>query len=151
MENTTPYTEIFELFLRKARDPVFLEMHDVLAEEDLLSLLNEAVMEFQYPKVDLYDKDDNEQIFHNKLTLNEIYILANIMVWKWSEGLLRDIDGLSYDMTPEEMRTTSKANHINSLMRFEKHLEASVQRQQNEYSRRERNQPLFDQLGGDGQ
>lgn len=146
----TPYEKIFKVFLRKVRDPIFLEMDHYIAEEDMVSLLNEAVMEFKYPKIDLYDKDDQLMQFNNKLNLNEIYILANIMVWKWSESLLRDIDNLTYDMTPEEMRTTSKANHINSLMRYEKHLEESVRRQQNEYSRRDRNKPLFDSLGGDG-
>lgn len=146
----TPYEEIFKIFLRKVRDPIFLEMDHYIVEEDMISLLNEAVMEFRYPKIDLYDKDDQTMKFNKKLNIDEIYILANIMVWKWSESLLRDIDNLTYDMTPEEMRTTSKANHMNSLMRYEKHLEEAVQRQQNQYSRKDRNQPLFDSLGGDG-
>lgn len=146
----TPYEKVFKVFLNKIRDVRFTELAFEIAEEELIMLLNESVIDFDYPKVDLEDKDDELQVFNEDLTFAEIHILADGMVLHWAKTMLRDIDNLSYDMTPEEMRTTSKANHLNSLMRFEDKLSKDLKDRKNRYGRTERNKSLFYQLGGDG-
>ena len=147
----TPYEKVFKVFFHKIKDPFFVDFDEQFATEELIYLLNESISTFEYPKIDLRDKDDELQQFNNTLTFDEISILAEGMALFWAEGMLRDIDSLAYDMTPEEMRTTSKANHINSLIRFEDKLRDNLKARKQNYNKRDGNRPLFNTLGGDGE
>lgn len=147
----TPYEKVFKVFLHKIKDPFFVDFDHEFATQELVHLLNEAVFTFDYPKIDLRDKDDELRQFNNTITYDEIYILAESMALFWAEGMLRDVDSLAYDMTPEEMRTTSKANHIKSLMEFEKRLRANLRIRKINYNKKDNNKPLFNALGGEGE
>jgi ABC-type phosphate transport system auxiliary subunit len=145
----TPYSTIFKVFLNKISDPIYANLDIEVAEDDMIMLLNEAVLLFEYPKIDLKDKNDEDQVFNNTLGFDEIQLLAHLMTHAWLQRQLRDIELLRQTMSPLEFQKYSQANHINSLLKLEQHSYEYIETLKKRYSRRDNNKSLLHKLGGE--
>jgi len=146
----TPYEKVFKAFLSKIQDPLYAELEIEIAEDDLISIMDAAILNFEYPKVDLKDKDDEEQTFTNTLRFDEVQLLSHLMVLEWMKRELRSVDVLRQFKTTKDFSTFSQANHINSLVRAEKALSNDVKQLKIKYSIRDGNRSNLSALGGDG-
>jgi len=144
----TSYDKVFQAFLSKISDPIYLEMEHALAQEDMISLMDAAIFNFPYSKVNLKAKDDESMKFDNELGLDEIQLLSHLMVLEWQSRVLRDIDSLKQRMTTREFRTFSAANHINSLIASEKLQRKKVKDMKIKYSMYDNNGSRIGVLGG---
>jgi len=146
----TPYEKIFKSFLAKIQDPLYVQLEIHVAEDDLLSLMNAAILNFEYPKIDLKDKDDDTQQFTNELGFDEIEILGHLMAYEWMKRELRSIDALRQFTTVRDFNAFSQANHINALVNAERRAQREIKRLKIKYSMRDGNTSNLKVLGGDG-
>ena len=141
----TPYSEIFNPFLKKVKDHMYAELPVTISEGELLQLLNEAVADFLFSKIDLLDKDDLNQTFNNSLGLYEIQMLASIMAVFWFERALFDADLLSPPaLITKDFNENSGGNHIKAINSSLIALRKDLERRKKLYSR----QGKWSQLGG---
>ena len=146
----TSYEVVFKAFLSKIQDPLYAELEVDVAMEDLLNIMDAAILNFEYPKVPLKDKNDTLMEFNHTIGFDEIQILAHLMVLEWMRRELRNVDSLRQFQTTKDFSTFSQANHINSLRNSELMLSGQVERMKIKYSMRDGNQPVLQFLGGDG-
>jgi len=144
----TSYEIVFKSFLSKVQDPIFSQMEIGVVEDDLNSLLNAAILNFEYPKVNLKDKDDTLQQFNSDLTLDEIEILGHLMAYEWLNRGLQSIDLISQNMTTKDFNTFSQANHINALTNTLRQKEKQIRNMKIKYNIRNGDEPDLHSLGG---
>ena len=145
----TPYAKVFKVCLGQISDVDYLLLDEEILEDDLIILLDDAILNFEFPKVDLRAKDDDLKEFDNELGFDEIQILGNLMAYAWTRRQARDVELLRQTMSPLEFQKYSQANHLNALMRLEQLTYNNVERLKKRYSRRENNKSLFHKLGGE--
>ena len=145
----TPYADIFRVFLGKITDPAYATLDIEVSEDDMMILLDDAILNFDYPKVDLKAKDDAVQEFTNTLTFDEVQLLGHLMAHSWLRRQLRDVELLRQTMSPLEFQKYSQANHINVLVKLEEQDWLYIERLKKRYSRREDNKSLLYKLGGE--
>ena len=104
---TTPFSLIYDSFLSKVTDDMYMELDELDTFRMLQELLISAIAKFEFPRVNLYDfeesyiedeevysgveSDDDEVAaliyaggyFNTALTFEEINILAIIMKQSW--------------------------------------------------------------------
>ena len=146
----TPYEKVFKAFLSKIQDPLYSHLEVHVAEDDLISLMNAAILNFEYPKVDLKSKDDQIQEFDNTLGFDEIEILGHLMAYEWMKRELRNVDSLRQTMTIRDFSTFSQANHINALVNAERKMQKEINQLKIKYSLRDGNSSNLKSLGGEG-
>ena len=99
--NTTPFSDIYESFLSKITDDMYMELTKTDTYKMLQDLLISAIPKFEFPRFNLFDYELGEDIiedvldysgfidsvneykvgfFNSKLTAEEINILATYMV-----------------------------------------------------------------------
>lgn len=112
---STPYSKVFNSFLGKITDYTYESYTDEELGGDLTSLLNSAIVEFDYPKVDIRDKSDDEQCFNTDLGIDETEILSFIMVERWIERQINNIELIKHRFSNKDFQYTSQANHLDAL------------------------------------
>ncbi len=145
----TPYKTVFKAFLRRINDPFFGEARQYLAEIDLIALLNQAILDFEFPKVDLTDKNDRAKKFNIELNFYVIEILASLMANNWMKRQLFDVELLRQTMSPLEFQRYSQANHISTLVSLLEKNMIYIDSLKKRYSRRNKGVSLFHKLGGE--
>lgn len=146
---STPYTKVFDSFLSKIDDPLFITLSTDEAEEDMTSLLNGAIVHFDFPKVSLLDKDDELREFSGNLTLYEVEILATLMKLEWLKREIHGIHLLRQQLTSKDFGLTSQANHLKMLIELKVETEKDVQSLLTKYSYVSNRQSLYEGLAGD--
>lgn len=149
----TPYSELFKSFTRKIEDPTFIEMGVTASEEDMIGLLNSAITDFDYPKVDIFDKDDDLQTFNETLSIHEIEILSLLMKSYWTRRQVDSIYNIKQRMNGRDFKQTSQANHLETLMKLEKRTIVECDRKITKYSYKntDTNKPDYSGLSGSDQ
>jgi|SRR5690606_9137518 len=146
----TPYSNLFNSFLSKIEDDLYAQYTKEQLDSDLIDLLNSAIINFEYPKVDIYNKNDETQEFNEDLSIFEIEILANLMTLEWIKRQIKSIYVIKQAMTDSDFRITSQANHLKMLLELKKVTESDIDKLQNKYSYRTSNhQANFEGLAGD--
>lgn len=130
----TPYSDVYKAFLGEIQDDFYLNAADDIIENDLNILLNKAIVQFSYPKVNIRDKNDMLQQFNVTLEIDEIEILATGMVLAWVERELHSVDMLRQSMTTKDFNTYSQAPHINALARTSERAEKKLKKMLIKYS-----------------
>lgn len=147
---TTPYSDLFTSFSGKIEDPIFIEMGAVAAEQDMIILLNSAIIRFDYPKVDIFNKDDVLMIFNETLSIHEIEILAYLMKLQWISRQVDSIYNIKHSISDKDFRRTSQANHLLALLHLEKRTKSDVSDLITTYSYKDtsNNRPDYSGLSG---
>jgi hypothetical protein len=146
---STPYTKVFDSFLSKIDDPLFAKLTTTEAEDDMTSLLNSAIVQFDFPRVSLVEKDDVTKIFTNDLSLNEIEILANLMKLEWIKREIHGVHLIQQQLSSKDFGLTSQANHLKILLELKVETEKDVQSLLTKYSYVSNRQSLYEGLAGD--
>lgn len=130
----TPYSDVYKAFLGEIQDDFYLNAAEDIIENDLNILLNKAIVQFSYPRVNIRDKNDMLQQFNVTLEIDEIEILATGMVLAWVERELHSVDMLRQSMTTKDFNTYSQAPHINALARTSERAEKKLKKMLIKYS-----------------
>ena len=162
MENitTTPFSIIYDSFLSKIVDDMYLEFTELDTFRMLEELLKAAMHKFEFPRfditnfeetevddVDTYEgvESNEEEVpliiynggrFNTILTLEEINILSTYMIVEWLGQQLASVENTRMKYSGSDFKFTSQANHMSKLLTLKKDYEREGFHLQRLYKRR---------------
>ena len=158
--NTTSFSLVYDSFLSKITDDMYLELTEIDTFRMLEQLLLSAIEKFQFPRKDLTDYDLFESIdehiyngiesddqdvpiviyeggcFNSRLTYQEINILAVYMIVEWLSQQLASVENTRMKYSGSDFKFTSQANHMQKLLQLKKDYEREGFHLQRLYKRR---------------
>lgn len=159
---TTPFSTIYDSFLSKVTDDMYMELTELDTFRMLQELLLSAIYKFEFPRFDLenYELEDfvdevtykgvesnNEEVkafiyvtghYNVKLTYEEINILSTYMIVEWLGQQLASVDQTRQIYTGTDFKMTSQANHMQKLLTVKQDYEREGFHLQRLYKRRKR-------------
>lgn len=164
--NTTPFQVIYNNFLAKITDDLYVELTEEDTKRDLNGILVSAIPAFEFPRFALFNYDENYESFDEttltsnvgryevKLTREEIDILSDLMLIEWLRRQLDSIENTRMKYSGSDFKFTSQANHIDKLIKLKRDMETTNKKKQRLYKRRKidatsgRVTPNYSQLAG---
>ena len=149
--NTTSFSLVYDSFLSKITDDMYLELTELDTFRMLEQLLLSAIEKFEFPRIDLTDYtlleiSNNEEedgtikyeggYFNNQLTHEEINILAVYMIVEWLSQQLASVENTRMKYSGSDFKFTSQANHMQKLLQLKKDYEREGFHLQRLYKRR---------------
>ena len=157
---TTPFSLIYDLFLSKIQDDLYLELTELDTYRLLQDLLLSAIPKFEFPRKQLDDynlqdvidvgtyngvesnSEDWELLIYGQgqfnvlLTDEEMNILATYMIVEWIGQQLASIENTRMKYSGADFKFTSQANHMQKLVTVKKEYEREGFHLQRLYKRR---------------
>lgn len=154
MENLdyTPFSDIYESFLSKITDDMYMELTPEDTYAILQQLLISAIPKFEFPRqsLDIQEKIINEldeqgnyltEInFVNKLTNEEINIITTYMIVEWIGQQLASVENVRMKYSGSDFKFTSQANHMQKLLQLKKDYQREGFHLQRLYKRRKKDE-----------
>lgn len=158
--NTTPFSLVYDSFLSKITDDMYMEFNELDTYRMLQELLITAIPKFEFPRVRLdeyeceefidqgkytgVESDGKEAIayiygggyFNAPLTAEEINILSTYMIVEWFGQQLASIEVTRMKFSGTDFKFTSQANHMQKLLAMKKDYEREGFHLQRLYKRR---------------
>ena len=159
---TTPFSNIYDSFLSKLTDDMYMELDELQTHRMLEELLLSAIQKFEFPRFDITDyetsyldnvdeysgedSDGNDAIayiynggkFNVELTQEEINILATYMVVEWLGQQLASVENTRMKYSGSDFKFTSQANHMAKILTLKQDYEREGFHLQRLYKRRKR-------------
>lgn len=88
----TTFKEIYDRFLGKITDDMYMELTLQDTMKDLKNILMDAIPGFEFPRFPLYDYDEDLEEFGTHLTSEEINIFALLMYNVWLQRQIASIE-----------------------------------------------------------
>ena len=160
--NKTSFTAVYDAFLNRITDDMFMELTELDTYHILQDLLVNAIPQFEFPRVDLTQytlaavddegiycgaESDHQPVrifYHNggefeaELSIEEINILAFYMVAGWIDYQLASVENTRMKYSAADFKFTSQANHLQKLLTLKKDYEREGFHLQRLYKRREK-------------
>lgn len=131
----TKYKTIFDSFKDKITDYDLPLYSEEMQTEMLCSLLNKACSKFKrICKSNLNKKDDKSLEFTDNLSLEEIDILTEWMVFYWITPHLNNTENLRNQLSTKNFSFFSPANLLSSLQKVQNESRKRARSITNEYS-----------------
>lgn len=158
--DTTPFSFVYESFLSKITDDMYMELSVLDTYQMLQDLLLSSIPKFEFPRVNLDDyeldvvtdqdyymgvESDGKEVvaiiyggghFNVPLTWEEINILATYMIVEWFGQQLASIEVTRMKYSGSDFKFTSQANHMQKLLTIKKDYEREGFHLQRLYKRR---------------
>ena len=158
--NKTLFSLVYDSFLSKITDDMFLQLTELDTYRMLEQLLLSAIEKFEFPRVNLNDyeligvadqisyngAESNYQntiaivyeggYFNNYLSHQEINILAVYMIVEWLSQQLASVENTRMKYSGSDFKFTSQANHMQKLLQMKKDYEREGFHLQRLYKRR---------------
>ena len=146
--NTTPLHKIYNRFLAKITDDLYLELTREDTERDLEALFLSAISLFEFPRFPLYSYDldceyldefgmvESKGRYEIKLTEEEIDIITDCMLIEWVRRQIASVENTRMKYSGSDFKFTSQANHLDKLLKFKKDSIETNRRKQRLYKRR---------------
>ena len=158
---STPFSVIYNSFLSKITDDMYMEF----TKEDTYKLLKElllsAIHKFEFPRFDITDyafytektttmpsidgknyetvvKVEDEGHFNCELTPEEVNIIATYMIVEWLGQQLATVENVRMKYSGSDFKFTSQANHMAKILSLKKDYEREGFHLQRLYKRREK-------------
>ena len=119
----TPFTQVYNRFLGKITDDMYMELTPEDTVRDLRNLLIDAIPGFEFPRKNLLDYTiveaenalEEESSFAAELSSEEINILAILMMIGWTQRQVTSIENTRMKYSSSDFKMTSQANHLSKL------------------------------------
>ena len=102
----------------KITDDMYMEMTETETKEDVKSLLIDTLSNFEFPRFKLYDFDEVLEEYNSTLTLEEMNILAVLMLIGWIDRQLASVENTRMKYSGSDFKFTSQANHLDKLIKL---------------------------------
>ena len=132
----TPFSAIYTSFFSKITDDMYMELDRKQTEGMLQELLIGAIPWFEFPKVNIFDYDEDMETFNIHLNNEEINILATYMIVGWLDQQLASVENTRMKYSGSDSKFTSQANHMQKLLQLKKDYERTGFHLQRLYKRR---------------
>lgn len=162
MNTITPFSIIYDSFLSKITDDMYMELTELDTFSMLQELLLSAIPKFEFPRVDLNNyellniedqityqgiESENQLVsgiiyssgyFNCRLNIEEINILSTYMIVEWLGQQLASIENVRLKYSGSDFKFTSQANHLQKVLVLKKDYEREGFHLQRLYKRRKR-------------
>lgn len=156
----TQFSLVYDSFLSKITDDMYLELNELDTYQMLEELLLSAIEKFEFPRInltnyELFEANDestysgvqsnNQEVvaiiyaggyFYQTLTHEQINILAVYMIVEWLSQQLASIENTRMKYSGSDFKFTSQANHMQKLLQTKKDYEREGFHLQRLYKRR---------------
>lgn len=132
---STPFSAIYDCFLSKITDDMYMELTQEETASMLHELLQGAISWFEFPRVNLLAQTADG--FIAELSQEEINILAIYMIVEWMGQQLATVELIRMKYSGSDFKFTSQANHMHKLTNLQKEYERKGFHLQRLYKRRE--------------
>lgn len=156
----TSFAFVYDSFLSKITDDMYLELGELDTFRMLEQLLLSAIEKFEFPRIDLTDyelfavsdvhtyngaESNYENVeailyeggcFNHTLSHQEINILAVYMIVEWLSQQLASIENTRMKYSGSDFKFTSQANHMHKILQLKKDYEREGFHLQRLYKRR---------------
>ena len=136
----TLFTSVYNRFLNKITDDMYMELTPQDTIKDLQKLLIDAIPGFEFPRKRLdytiLNEDGDNSYFVSTLDGEEINILAMLMLKGWLQRQVTSIENIRMKYTGTDFKMTSQANHLGKLLALQNEVHKETQRLQRLYKRR---------------
>ena len=140
----TPFTQVYNRFLGKITDDMYMELTPEDTVRDLRNLLIDAISGFEFPRVNLLDYTiieaenalEEESSFAADLSSEEINILAILMMIGWTQRQVTSIENTRMKYSSSDFKFTSQANHLAKLLTLLQETQRQSHHMQRLYKRR---------------
>jgi hypothetical protein len=130
----TSFQEIYNRFLGKITDDMYMEWTPEDTIADLKNILMDAIPGFEFPRFTLYDFEEDS--YNVDLTSEEINILALLMYNTWLQRQVASIENTRMKYSGADFKMTSQANHLDKLIKLKQEAERQSHHMQRLYKRR---------------
>lgn len=156
----TSFSTIYDNFLTRVTSDMYMEWTELDTYSHLQDLLTVSIPRFEFPRFNIFDYEEgyydslgtykgvesnNIEVpaagwvggtFHNKLTLEEINIIALNMVIEWLGQQLSTTDNTVMKYSGSDFKLTSQANHMAKIKNLLEKYEQESNHLQKLYKRR---------------
>lgn len=140
----TKFSTIYNRFLEKITDDMYMELTPEDTVRDLRNLLIDAIPGFEFPRVNLLDYTiieaenalEEESSFAADLSSEEINILAILMMIGWTQRQVTSIENTRMKYSSSDFKFTSQANHLAKLLTLLQETQRQSHHMQRLYKRR---------------
>ena len=151
----TQFTSVYNRFLGKITDDMYMELTPEDTLRDLQNLLLEAIPGFEFPRkrldyvISVSTDGDGFQVpsiegtvfvdnsfFVEELSTEEIDILAILMMNGWLQRQVTSIEVTRMKYSGTDFKMTSQANHLSKLLSLQKEIQRQSHHNQRLYKRR---------------
>lgn len=157
---TTPFSRIYDNFLSKITDDMYMEFTELETYRMLEDLFLAAIYKFEFPRFDLTDyeleevaevgtysgaESDDEEVealiyngghYNCLLTQEEINIISTYMIVEWLGQQLASIENTRMKYSGSDYKFTSQANHMSKILTLKQDYEREGFHLQRLYKRR---------------
>ena len=123
----TPYEKVYSRFLNRTTDFNLAELDDYSLDEMLLGWLNTAAVNAR-TSTDLFDRDDENEVFNNDLSDLDVELLAMGMTMAWLDQTLNSSELTLQFIGGKEEKYYSQANHIAELRAMREEIRLEMKR-----------------------
>lgn len=132
----TPFSSIYNSFLSKITDDMYMELTPEDTNKLLLELLQSAIHKFEFPRVDLTNFTLELEQFNIQLSNEEINIISTYMVVEWLGQQLASVENVRMKYSGSDFKFTSQANHMQKILLLKSDYEREGFHLQRLYKRR---------------
>lgn len=148
---SSSYELIFDAFTSKIKDKLFSDLPQLDAEDQMIQLLNDSLIFFKYPKIDVYDKDDIAKIFNETLSYHEVQIISQLMVGAWINRQIKTYKLIAQKFTDRDFKMTSQSAHLESLLKLSENQLTLCNRIMKDYYKTSYQRPDYSKLAGNAE
>ena len=138
--NKTKFSAVYDSFLSKVTDDMYMELTKGETEGLLQDLLLNAIPYFEFPRKNIADYSIDNEEFNVELDYEEINILATYMAVEWLGQQLAIIDNVRQKYSGSDFKFTSQANHMGQVSKLVDQYKTMGFHLQRLYKRREVNE-----------
>ena len=132
----TTFREIYDSFLGKITDDMYLELTQEDTEKMLFELFEKSLHFFEFPRVDIYNYNMELEEYNIVLSREEINIISTYMVVCWLGQQLASVENVRMKYSGSDFKFTSQANHMAKIQAMRKEYEREGLHLQRLYKRR---------------
>lgn len=135
MEQTT-FDVIYNSFTSKITDDMYMELTEAETNSMQKELLMNALHWFEFPRVNIYDFNEELEEYNILLSNEEINIISTYMVVEWFGYQIASVENTRMKYSGSDFKFTSQANHMQKLLQLQKDYERKGFHLQRLYKRR---------------
>ena len=132
----TSFSEIYRRFKAKITDDMYMELTPIETDNLLKELLLNSLHNFEFPRVNIYDYNEELEEYNIKLTTEEQNIIATYMIVEWLSQQLASVENTRMKYSGSDFKFTSQANHMSKIQAMKKDYERRGFHLQRLYKRR---------------
>lgn len=135
MQNTA-FSEIYNKFKAKITDDMYMELTPGETDSLLKELLLNSLHNFEFPRVNIHDYNEELEEYNIQLTTEEQNIIATYMIVEWLSQQLASVENVRMKYSGSDFKFTSQANHMAKIQAMKKDYERRGFHLQRLYKRR---------------